>query len=220
MTESKTIRVFIVDDHPIVREGLIQLVEREKDLTVCGEAADAPSALEALARLKPDVAVVDISLQGMSGLQLVKQIAAEHKKIAPLVLSMHDERVYAERALRAGAKGYIMKQQATRNVVSAIRQVAQGQVYLSEDLAARMMHSFVGRGAMPGTSPVETLTDRELEVFRLIGQGFKTHQISEKLFLSVKTVETYRENIKSKLNLANATELRQHAIEWVHGEGV
>jgi len=218
MTDGSTVRIFIVDDHPIVREGLTQLINREPDLEVCGEASDAATALRAIGKLKPDVAVVDISLGGMSGLQLVKQITAPPNKVAALVLSMHDERVYAERALHAGAQGYIMKQQATKKMVAAIRRVVAGDVYLSEQLTARMMHKLVrGKSAAPA-SPVEALTDRELEVFELVGKGYKAGQIGEQLHLSVKTVETYREHIKNKLDLADATELTRHAIEWVHGE--
>ncbi len=214
----KQTRVFVVDDHPIVREGIAQLVGRETDLEVCGEAGDAATALRAIAELKPDVAIVDLSMEGISGLQLVKEITAKHKKVAVLVLSMHDERVYAARALRAGARGYVMKHQATKRVVGAIRQVASGELAVSEEIALRLESA----GGCPSSngppSVVETLTDRELEVFQFIGQGLKTHEIGERLHLSVKTIETHREHIKEKLGIANASELAQQAIAWVHGE--
>lgn len=218
MAQDKQARVFIVDDHPIVRDGLVRLINREDDLTVCGEAGDAPSALKGIKKTNPDIAVVDMSLEGGSGLQLIKDITTEHKKVAVLVLSMHDERLYAARALRAGAKGYIMKQEASTKVLQAIRRVLAGEIHVSEELAARMMHEFVGSGPVRPASPEAALTDRELEVFQLIGQGFKTHEIGAKLHLSSKTIETYREHIKTKLNLANSSELTQYAIEWVHGD--
>jgi DNA-binding NarL/FixJ family response regulator len=211
-------KVFIVDDHPIVREGLAQLINRESDLYVCGEAEDVMTALSLIDSLKPDIAVIDISLGGVSGLQLVKDLAARQKHVLSLVLSMCDERLYAERALRAGAKGYVMKQEATKSVVTAIRRVLDGKVYLSDEIASQLMHLFVGKGADAAESPLSTLTDRELEVFELIGQGFKTREIGDKLHLSTKTIETYREHLKNKLNLSNATELVRLAIESVHGE--
>jgi len=216
MADANTIRVFIVDDHPIVREGLAQLINQEEDLTVCGDAGDAATAISALGACAPDIAIVDISLGDVSGLQLVKDITSKYKKMAVLVLSMHDDRVYAERALRAGAKGYIMKQEATQKVVSAIRKIVSGGVYLSDESAARMMHSFVGGEEAGGALPEDVLSDRELEVFQLIGQGFKSREISSKLNLSVKTIETYREHIKDKLSLEDATELVRYAIQWVH----
>lgn len=217
INEQRKINVFIVDDHPIFREGLVQYINREKDMIVCGEASDTPGAISALNQLQPDIAVVDLTLQGISGLQLVKVIA-KHKKIDVLVLSMHDEKLYAERALRAGAKGYIMKQEAPRDVVAAIRHVLSGKVYLSDALSKHMITRMVTNEPLEGAAPVDVLSNRELEVFDYIGQGFQTREISEKLNLSVKTIESHREHIKNKLNLANSTEVVRCAIQWVHSE--
>lgn len=211
MTDSKT-RVLIVDDHPIVREGFADLISRQDDFLVCGEAGDAAEAREAVKRLRPDVVIVDLSLGTDSGLLLIRQIATEHPKVRTLALSMHDERVYARRALRAGAKGYVMKQRATKEVLSALRRIASGGTYFSGELAATSTED------SPGDSLVDDLSDRELEVFCLIGEGLKTSQIGERLHISAKTVESHRENIKLKLGLADALELTQSAIAWVHGE--
>jgi DNA-binding NarL/FixJ family response regulator len=206
-------RVFVVDDHPIVREGLTLLINREADLVVCGEAEEAQAALAAISRCHPDVVVVDISLSGPDGLDLIKTLRATAGP-PMLVLSMHDELIYAERALRAGASGYIMKQEGTQRVLVALRRILKGEVYLSDRAASRMVQHYV-RGPAAVTRPVEAeLSDRELEVYRLIGDGHGTRQIAEQLHLSVKTVETYQAHIKEKLSLRNARELVQHAIEW------
>lgn len=207
-------RVLVVDDHPVVRQGLALLINREPDLVVCGEAEEAKAALDAIATLQPDIVIVDISLNGPDGIELVKTIRARAAGLPVLVLSMHDELIYADRALRAGANGYIMKQEAIDRVLIAIRRILKGQVYLSDRAAGRLVEHYV-RGA-PGAphSPVADLSDRELEVFRLIGQGHSTRQIAEDLHLSVKTVETYQAHIKEKLSLRSARELVQHAIEW------
>ncbi len=212
MSEKK--RVFLVDDHPIVREGLTLLINREPDLLVCGEAAEALTALEAIASLRPDVIVVDISLNGPDGLDLIKTIRATDGSPPMLVLSMHDELIYAERALRAGASGYIMKQEGTARVLIALRRILKGEVYLSDRAAGRMVQHYV-RGPAAAARPVEAeLSDRELEVYRLIGEGHGTRQIAEELHLSIKTVETYQAHIKEKLSLRSARELVQHAIAW------
>jgi len=195
-------RVFVVDDHPIVRQGLSQLINREPDLMVCGEAEDARTALDAIAPSKPDILIVDVSLDGPDGIELLKTIRARDAKLPVLMLSMHDESLYAERALRAGANGYIMKQEATERVLIAIRQILCGEVYVSDSMAQKMMHQYIGRGGAR-RSMMEELTDRELEVFRLIGQGHGTRQIAEELHLSVKTVESYYAHIKEKLSLKN-----------------
>jgi DNA-binding NarL/FixJ family response regulator len=208
-------RVFVVDDHPIVRQGLSQLINREPDMMVCGEAEDARTALEAIAPLKPDILIVDVSLEGPDGIELLKTIRARDSKLPVLMLSMHDESLYAERALRAGANGYIMKQEATDRVLIAIRQLLAGEVYVSDRMAQKMVHQFIGRSGVAKRSTIEELTDRELEVFRLIGQGHGTRQIAEELHLSVKTVESYYAHIKEKLSLKNARELVQHAVQWV-----
>jgi len=212
------IRVILVDDHPVLRKGLAQLINQESDMLVCGEAEEATKAFEAFGTLNPDVAVVDISLKRGNGIELVKNAKARYPALAMLVLSMHDETLYAERALRAGALGYIMKEEATEQVLVAIRRVITGEIFLSEKMKARMLQQLAnGRGKVV-VSPIEHLTDRELEVFRLIGEGRSTRQIAAELHLSVRTVEAYREYIKDKLNLKNSTELVQHAFHWVHHE--
>jgi len=187
-------------------------------LTVCGEAEDAHKALTLIETTKPDIAIVDVALGNTSGIELLKNIKARFPKLIVLVLSMHDESVYAHRALRAGASGYIMKQEATERVLLALRKILRGEVYLSERLGNRMLNSLVGGRPSQNGSPIEDLSDRELEVFGLIGQGHGTRPIAEKLHLSVKTIESHRAHIKEKLNLQNATELVHHAIQWVQSE--
>jgi DNA-binding NarL/FixJ family response regulator len=211
-TERKR-RILIVDDHPIVRQGLALLINREADLAVCGDAEEACSALRRIEELKPDLVVVDISLNGPDGLDLLKSIRARETHLPVLILSMMDELLYAERALRAGANGYIMKQQATEQVLVAIRRILDGEVYVSERIANKMLHLFVG-GSQERSSLVADLTDRELEVFRLIGEGHGTRQIADELHLSIKTVESYQAHIKDKLSLKNGRELVQRAIQW------
>ena len=212
-------RALIVDDHPVVRRGLAQLIDREPNLQVCGEAGTVREALQAVADLDPDVVVVDVVLKSGSGIELVKDIKARRPDLPVLVLSMHDESLFAERALRAGARGYIMKQEATGKLLEAIRRVLKGEVYLSDGMASRMLLSFVGGRAGEGGSALESLTDRELEVFQMIGRGLTTRQIAHDIHLSVKTIETHREHIKKKLGLRNATELLQHATWWVQSQG-
>jgi DNA-binding NarL/FixJ family response regulator len=208
-------QILIVDDHPIVRQGLAELVNHEDDFAVCGQAEDYHEALRAVGQLNPDMAVVDISLKDTSGLELIRDIHLQHPDLPILALSMHDETLYAERALRAGAMGYIMKQEATENVIAAMRRVLAGEMYVSDRMASRMVRKLVTGQTVANTSPVDCLSDRELEVFRLIGKGHGTRRISERLCLSVKTIETYRAHIKDKLNLADAAELLQYAIRWV-----
>jgi DNA-binding NarL/FixJ family response regulator len=209
-------RVLLIDDHPILRKGLAELINQEPDLTVCGEAEEAPKAFEAVGVLNPDVAVVDISLRGGNGLELIKNIKARWPDLPLLVLSMHDETLYAERALRAGSLGYIMKEEAIEKVLTAIRHVIAGEIFLSDRMKARLINQLVGGRMKQGGSSIDSLSDRELEVFRLIGEGRGTRQIAEELRLSVRTVEAYREYIKDKLNLKNGTELVQHAFQYVH----
>lgn len=211
-------RVLLVDDHPILRRGLTQMINQEPDLMVCGEAEDASKGFEAVGTLQPDVALVDISLKTGNGIELIKNIKARYPDLPMLVLSMHDESLYAERALRAGSLGYIMKEEATEQVLVAIRRVLNGEVFLSDKMKSKMLQQLATGRHKIVTSPIEHLTDRELEVFRLIGEGRSTRQIAAELHLSVRTVEAYREYIKSKLNLKNATELVQHAFHWVHHE--
>lgn len=206
-------KVFLVDDHPIVRQGLALFIDREPDLMVCGEADDATSALQAIGEATPDFVVLDISLDGPDGLELLKTLRLRYPSLPVLVLSMHDESLYAERALRAGANGYIMKQEATDRVLTAIRQILGGDVYLSDRLTKRMLQQFVN-GSISQRDPLSKLSDRELEVYRLIGVGHGTRQIADELHVSTKTVESYQAHIKEKLSLRNARELVQHAVEW------
>jgi DNA-binding NarL/FixJ family response regulator len=206
-------KVFLVDDHPIVRQGLALFIDREPDLMVCGEAEDATSALQAIRESTPDFVILDISLDGRDGLELLKTLRVGHPNLPVLILSMHDESVYAERSLRAGANGYIMKQEAADKVITAIRQILGGDVYLSDRLTKRMLQQFVN-GSISPRDPLAKLSDRELEVFRLIGAGHGTRQIADELHVSTKTVESYQAHIKEKLALRNARELVQHAVEW------
>lgn len=215
---TKRATVFIVDDHSIVRRGLKQLISQEADLVVCGEAETAQVALEAMKKLIPDVALVDLSLDGESGLELVKDIRTRYPTVAMLVLSMHDETFYAERVLRAGAKGYIMKLQAADKILAAIRRVLSGEIYLSDSMASKILRKVAGGKTDMAGSPIERLSDRELEVFQLIGIGLGTRHIAERISRSVKTVETYREHIKQKLDLKDATELTQAAIQWLQSQ--
>jgi len=208
-------KVMIVDDHPIVREGYKRLLEAQSGLEVCGEAEDMPQALRVIHEALPDLVIVDMSLKGGSGLELIKEVKALYPQIRMLVASMHDETLFAERALRAGAMGYVNKQEATKQLTKAIQQVMSDKIFLSEAMTDRMLCRSVGSDNYSEKSPIETLSDRELEVFELIGQGETTRHIADKLHLSPKTVETYRENIKDKLNLENATELTRHAVQWV-----
>ena len=210
--------IIIVDDHPVVRQGLAQLINQEADLHVCGQAEDAHEAVRAIKELAPDMVIVDISLRDTSGMDLIKDIKVRHPDLPILTLSMHDEAVYAERALRAGARGYIMKQEATERVVTAIRCVLAGNVYVSERMAAKMVSKLAGGHSPDNSSPVDCLSDRELEVYRLIGEGHGTRKIAQTLHLSVKTIETYRAHIKEKLGLKDANELFRSAIEWVNSE--
>jgi len=208
-------RIMIVDDHPVVRQGLRMMIDGEDDLAVCCEASGMSQAMQQFYDTKPDLVIVDLSLHNGSGIELVKELIAQDDGLKILICSMHDETLFAERALHAGAKGYINKEEATEKLIVAIRRVADGRVYLSEQMTERMLCRNIGASEDPPKSPIESLSDRELEVFEMIGNGVTTRQIADKLHLSPKTVETYRENIKHKLNLANATELTQHAVRWV-----
>jgi DNA-binding NarL/FixJ family response regulator len=200
-----------------MREGLAQLIGNEADLTVCGEAENAHEAIEKMNALKPDLLLADITLPGKSGLELIKDVQALSPGLAVLVISMHDESLYAERVLRAGGRGYIMKQEGGRKLMQAIRQVLNGQIYVSEKMSTKILELFSGRRGKAGGSEVEKLTDREFEVFQLIGQGKGTKEIAAQLCLSAKTVEVHRLNIKQKLNLQTAAELIRYAVRWVEG---
>jgi DNA-binding NarL/FixJ family response regulator len=210
--------ILIVDDHPIFRHGLGQLISQEDDLEVCGQAEDYHSAIKAVDTLKPDMIIVDITLKDMSGIDLIKEVHKYRKSMPMLVISMHDELLYAERAFRAGAKGYVMKQEASESVVQAIRQVLSGGIYASKRVTENILTRVIEGAGEPSESPLKALTDREVDVFQLIGEGLSISEIGHRLHLSVKTIGTYRERIKEKLNLKNATELLRYALNWVEKE--
>jgi DNA-binding NarL/FixJ family response regulator len=212
-------KILLVDDHPLVREWLANLINQQKDLQICGEAANSSEALELTGTLKPDLVIVDISLEGGSGIELIKNIKVLHPGVLMIVLSMHDESLYAERALRAGARGYLMKREATKKVLQAIHSVLEGKLYMSERMHALMAEKFVEGKPSGSNSPVEQLSDRELEVFQLMGRGFSTRQIADELHVSFKTVQAFHARIKEKLNLTNATELLREAIRWHESRG-
>lgn len=214
----KKAKIFLVDDHPVVLQGLEQLINQQEDLIVCGQANDSPGALKAIEALKPNLAIIDISLKSGSGLDLIKSLRQGCPKLPILVLSMHDESLYAERVLRAGARGYITKQEATEKLITAIRRVLDGDIYLNEKVTSKILSRVISTSPAKNLSPVNGLSDRELEVFQLIGEGHGTREIAEMLHLSIKTIETYREHIKEKLKLRNATELVHHAIRWAETE--
>ena len=207
--------ILIVDDHPVLRRGLAALIESEPGLAVCGEAATCRAALDALRTNQPDLVIVDLVLEGCDGLDLVKHMKTRHPQIPALVLSMHDEAVYAERSLRAGARGYVTKQELDDTLLTAIHRLLDGEVYMSHKLEARLAAKFVTGRTLNTNSVLDTLSDRELQVFRLIGQGRSTRQIAETLHLSIKTVESHREHIKQKLSIESAAELAQRATQWV-----
>ncbi|QEM70220.1 response regulator transcription factor [Geobacter sp. FeAm09] len=211
---SGEVRILIVDDHPIVREGLARMLDREKDLVVCGDAEDINTALTAMGRLHPDMLIVDVTLAAGSGIDLVKCVRRSHPRMPVLVLSMHDGMYYAEQALRAGANGYITKMEAPKTLVTAIRKVLSGDIYLSEKTAAAIIKRSVSGTTSKDEQDFLCLSDREREVFRLLGSGMGTRHIAERLGVSIRTIDTYREKIKHKLNLRNASELLQHAIQW------
>jgi DNA-binding NarL/FixJ family response regulator len=213
MSGSGAGRVLIVDDHPIVRQGLTQLIAQEKELEVCGEADDAATALEAVRDLAPDVAVLDLMLKGSNGVELIREMKSRNPSVRILVISMHDEAIYAERALKAGAHGYIMKQKAANEVLSALRKVLAGEVYVSDEVIGKILKRMVG-GAGPDTG-IERLSDRELEVFQWLGQGLAVSEIADKLKVSPKTIETYRSHIKEKLGLSSANDVLRVAVAWL-----
>jgi DNA-binding NarL/FixJ family response regulator len=208
-------RIFIVDDHPLLRRGLSELINREPDMVFCGEAEDSPSAIKAISQIKPDLVIVDISLKGYNGIELIKNIKAFDPKIQVLVLSMHDESIYAMRVLKAGAKAYVMKQEVVDKVMEAVRRIRAGKVFVSERVASRMLDQVVVGGDPAPDSPVDLLSDRELEIVNMIGSGLPTREIAAKLHISIKTVESHRARIKEKLNLQNAIQLVQFCVRWV-----
>jgi DNA-binding NarL/FixJ family response regulator len=211
-------RIFLVDDHPLVREGLTKLINQEPDLCVCGEAEEAGKAQDGILHARPDAVIIDLSLQGDSGLELIKRVQAMPRPPPILVLSMHDEAFYAERALRAGALGYVMKRESSGKVVAGLREVLRGRLFVSPAIAAQAAEKFLRTRAVASSSPVDSLTDRELEVFRRIGQGQENRRIAEDLHLSLKTVQTHCAHIKEKLGFTNATILMREAVRWVEGQ--
>jgi DNA-binding NarL/FixJ family response regulator len=210
-------RILIVDDHPMMRDGLRQLIANEPDLEICAEAEDAAEALRDAEALKPDLAIVDITLRSSNGLDLIKDLRIRSPHTAVLVLSMHDESLYAERILRAGGRGYIMKQEGGKKILDGIRQVAAGRTYVSEAISARILDTFSGAQS-ESKSTVETLTDREFQVFQLIGEGLSTKEMADRLHVSAKTIEVHRVNIKEKLGLGTAAELIRFAVRWIEGQ--
>lgn len=211
----KVIKIIIVEDHPIFRMGMKEMIEHEPDMCVCGEASDVIGALKLIREKRPDLAVVDLSLKESNGLDLVKEIADYHKPMAALVLSMHDEALHAERCIMAGAKGYIMKQEASESVVMAIRRIMEGHIHVSPTIMSNILNSFQKQPDLVYESPLKRVTDREFEIFQLIGRGLSSKQIANQLNISVKTIGTYRERIKEKLNLKSAGELVRYAVIWV-----
>ncbi len=208
-------RVFIVDDHPLLRKGLGELINQQLDMTICGEAEDAPEALKAVCQIRPDLVIVDISLKSQNGIELIKNIKAVNPSIQILVLSMHDESIYALRVLKAGAKAYVMKQEVVDKVMEAIRRIRAGKVFVSERVAAQMLSQVVDGNDPSRNSPVDSLSDRELEIVTMIGNGTATREIAKRLSISIKTVESHRAHIKDKLSLTNATQLVQWCVRWV-----
>lgn len=213
MTESKA-RIFIVDDHPLVREWLTNLLLQQPDLTVCGEAEDSATALSMIASAEPGIAIIDLSLGEVSGFDLIRQLRRDFPALKILVLSMHDEKVYAERAMRAGAHGYIMKRETAANIVMAVRKVLQDRRYVSEQMVTALTEKFAAGISLSGKTVVERLSDRELEVFELLGRGYETSKIADTLHVSIKTIQTYCARIKEKLSLRNGAELFREAICW------
>lgn len=212
-------RLFLIEDHPVTREGFAQLLNYQSDLHVCGQAGTAAKAMLGIDTLRPDLAIVDISLAESNGLELIKDIKTRHPRIPVLVLSTHDESLYAERALRAGARGYVMKQAPTSELMKAIREVLAGEIYLSDAMRTRFVHKHLhSNDPVPRQTDMDSLSDRELEVFDLIGNGYTTRRIAAKLRLSISTVETYRAHIKEKLQLADGMELVTRAVEWVNSQ--
>jgi DNA-binding NarL/FixJ family response regulator len=208
-------KILIVDDHPLVRQGLIGLVSTQPDFQVCGEASSISEARQLADSTHPDVAIIDLTLTDGSGIELIKDLSESYPEMKLLVVTMHDELLFAERALRAGAMGYVNKQEVSRTIIKAIRDILQGKLYLSQRTTERMVHLALGSKSHQGSSPIERLTDREIEIFQMIGQGLTSRQIAGKLGLSPKTVDAHRERIKQRLELKNVTELTKHAVQWV-----
>lgn len=218
MSDSYKRKIIVVDDHPIMRKGLAETLNAEHGYQVVGQFDKAEEVLQKYDQINPDLAIIDISLPGMSGLELIKHLISRDENLKVLVVSRHEEELYAERVLRAGAKGYIMKQEAGEDLISAIRKILRGGIYVSDEVSEKLLLGMAKGREEVGSSPIDLLSDRELEVFELTGKGNVTREIAERLHLSVKTVESYRARIKTKLNLDNATELMLHAVRWVENE--
>ena len=217
MSNAKT-QILIVDDHPMMRQGLASLIENEPDLEVCGEAGDAAEALRLVEQCKPNLVLTDITLPDKNGIELLKDILALHPACSAIVISMHDESLYAERVLRAGGRGYIMKQEGGKKIMEGIRKVLGGQIAVSDKMSAKILEIFSGRRPDSNNGLVENLTDREFEVFQLIGKGMDSKQIASQLHLSPKTIDVHRSNIKAKLKITSMTELIRYAVRWVESE--
>ncbi|MFA6187199.1 MAG: response regulator transcription factor [Phycisphaerae bacterium] len=217
-TNGKKIQVLIVDDHPVIRDGLAAIVNHEQDFNVCGQAEDAYTAQKAIDELKPDIVITDISLKNSDGIELTKNIKARCPGLPVIIFSVHDESIYAERALSAGAKAYLMKDGVSENIIKAIRTVLSGEIYVSDAISKKFLHRIAGDKAGTTKTPIENLSAREFEIFRLIGEGLKASQMAKQLHLSIKTIETYRSRIKEKLNLPNASKLLQYSIKWAKSQ--
>ncbi|HEX3485889.1 MAG TPA: response regulator transcription factor [Micropepsaceae bacterium] len=217
MTDAKA-KILLVDDHPLVREWLASLIEKNLDLTVCGEAEDAPTALRAIAEIHPDLAIIDLSLGVGSGIDLIRSIRSSFPDVAMIVLSMHDERVYAERTIRAGARGYVMKRETTKKIIDAIREVLRGNLYLSKEMTDLFVEKFMSSDSQDIGLPIAQLSDRELEVFKLIGQGYEINEIAKALNVNRKTIHTYCTRIRDKLKLNSSAELLREALRWTEAQ--
>ncbi len=211
-------KILLVDDHPITRQGLRMLISQQPGMSVVGESDNAAQAMDLAAKLKPDIVIVDIALRSANGIELTKNLKAHSPDLLILIVSMHDEELFAERALRAGARGYLMKHEASERVVEALGKISTGELYISDRVRGRMLSRLVNNRTGEVTSPVESLSDREMEVFQLIGNGYATRQIAERLNLSVKTIDSYREHLKLKLSLESGAELVRYAIQWVKAQ--
>ena len=213
--QKKTVyKVLIIDDHPIVRQGLAQLINQEPDLSVCGDAGDIPQALNIIENSNPDIVIVDLSLGFTSGIRLIEDLSQNIPGLLILAFSMHDESIYAERCLKAGARGYLMKQESPEKVITALRTILNGNIHISSKLGSRLLHKFVSKSTYSSDSPVDLLSNRELEVFRLVGQGLKTKKIASELNLSAKTIETNIDHIKKKMNFDDTRSMLMHAVQW------
>ena len=213
-------RILLVDDHPMTRAGMAQLISKQPDMEVCGEAGNPAEAFSKIPNCHPDLVVTDITMPGRSGIEFIKDVLALHSRMPILVVSMHDELIYAERALRAGARGYLMKEAGGERLLAAIRHVLSGQAYVSERMSAKLIDSLTGRRPRGSNSPIEKLSNREFEIFQLIGQGKSTRDIAKQLHLSSKTVDVHRSHIKEKLELKDATSLVRHAVRWVETQNI